>query len=308
MKTVIVVSPNAVFTNITKGILASYFHVIAFNSVDAALEFIYNEIPDLVIVEITAKEEAAIEGLNGVKGDPLFSQIPVIAVFKDESVIRDWESLLVEDYLFNSDIEKELLPRVKLGITRSARVVQINPLTKLPGNISINRQIQERLERGEAFAFAYADICDFKPFNDRYGFSRGDEVIQVTGRLIFNIVKSKQTDGSFVGHIGGDDFVFIMEKGLIQEACKDIIDAFDSIIPTFYDAEDRENNGIKSVDRQGVVMSFPFIGLAIGVTDTADRSFSHFGQLTGVASEMKNLAKKKTGSSFRIDKRATKRS
>ena len=308
MKTVIVVSAEAVFTNITKRILSPYYHVIIFNSINGALEFIYNEIPDIVIVEIISKKEATIEGLNSLKGDPLFSQIPVIAVFRNKSFIKNWENLLVEDYLHKSDIERDLLQRVKLAITRSVRVVEINPLTRLPGNISSNRQIQERLDREEIFAFAYADLSDFKPFNDRYGFSRGDEVLQITGRLILNIVKSKQAEGSFVGHIGGDDFVFIMEEALIQEACKDIINAFDNIIPTFYDPKDRENNGIESVDRRGVSMFFPFIGLAIGVTDTVDRTFTHFGQMTGAASEMKNLAKKKKGSSFCVDKRITEQS
>ncbi len=303
MNKVIVVSAEFIFTGITERILAPCFQVLAFSRIESALDYIYNEIPDLVIVEITTADEPAALRLNSLKEDPLFSQIPVIAVFRDEPLIAEWESLLVEDYLSRGDIERELLLRVKLAITRSARVVEVNPLTRLPGNISINRQVQKRLDQGEAFSFAYADLSEFKPFNDRYGFSRGDEVLKITGRLILNIVKSKQAEGSFVGHIGGDDFVFIMENALIQEACSDILSAFDDIIPTFYDPRDREKNGIESVDRRGVPMSFPFIGLAIGVTSTAGRNFSHFGQLTEAASVMKSLAKKKRGSSFCVDKR-----
>ncbi|MCK9363514.1 MAG: diguanylate cyclase [Syntrophales bacterium] len=303
MKTVLIVSDEFAFRTIAERILAPFFHVLAFNRMASALDFIFNEIPDIVIVEIVSGDEATVQRLSNVKEDPLFSQIPVIAVFREEPLAEAWESLLVEDYLRKDDLGRDLLLRVNLAVTRYTRVVEVNPLTRLPGNISINRQIQRRLDKGEGFAFAYADLSEFKPFNDRYGFSRGDEVLKITGRLILNIVKSKQPAGSFVGHIGGDDFVFIMEKSLIQEACRDVIKAFDNIILTFYDPQDRENNGIESVDRRGVLMSFPFISLAIGVTDTAGRSFTHFGQVTGAASEMKNLAKKKRDSSFSVDKR-----
>ena len=212
-----------------------------------------------------------------------------------------WDDLFVEDYLRRGDLEQDLLSRVFLALSRSERVVEINPLTRLPGNISINRQVEDRLQRGEVFAFAYADLDNFKPFNDKYGFSRGDEVIKITARLILNIVKSKQPRRSFVGHIGGDDFVFIMDAGLIEGACRDIIHAFDQIIPTVYDPEDREKGGVDSVSRQGMAGFFPFLGISIGVTNTAVRSFSHFGELTGAASEMKHFAKKIKGSSYSMD-------
>jgi diguanylate cyclase (GGDEF)-like protein len=305
MRTVIALSSDFFVTNIIERILSPFFRVLVFNRIDSALDFIYNEIPDMVVVEIVPGNESMVDKLNDLKGDPLFSQIPVIAVFSGDPPIINWEDLLVEDYMHRDDIGGELLLRAKLAITRTARVVEVNPLTRLPGNISINRQIQTRLDKGDSFALAYADLSEFKPFNDRYGFSRGDEVLKITGRLILNIVKSKQPEGSFVGHIGGDDFVFIMNDDLVKETCDDIISTFDNLIPTFYDPQDRENNGIESVDRRGVSMSFPFIGLAIGVTSTAGRNFSHFGQLTEAASAMKSLAKKKRGSSFSIDKRIT---
>ncbi|MHB8829404.1 MAG: diguanylate cyclase domain-containing protein [Syntrophales bacterium] len=305
MKTLLIVSDEFAFRTITERILAPCFHVLSFNRMDSALDFIFNEIPDIVIIEIVRGDELTVQRLNNVKEDPLFSQIPVIAVFRDEPVAEALENILVEDYLRKDDIERDLLLRVNLALTRYTRIVEVNPLTRLPGNISISRQVQKRLDSGEVFAFAYADLSEFKPFNDRYGFSRGDEVLKITGRLILNIVKNKQAAGSFVGHIGGDDFVFIMEKNLIQEACQDIIKAFDHIIPTLYDPRDREKNGIESVDRRGVLMSFPFISLDIGVTDTAGRSFGHFGQVTSAASEMKNVAKQNRGSSFSVDKRQT---
>jgi diguanylate cyclase (GGDEF)-like protein len=178
----------------------------------------------------------------------------------------------------------------------------VNPLTKLPGNISINRQIQGRLDSGEIFALAYADLDHFKPFNDYYGFTRGDEVIRIAGRLILNIVKNMQAQGSFIGHIGGDDFIFIMDLGLVEDAAKEIIDAFDRIIPTLYEPEDRERGYIETEDRQGIRRQFPFVALSIGITSNKQKHFIHFGEVTEVACEMKGQAKQVRGSCYMIDR------
>ena len=304
MKRIVVVSQDPFLTNLADRLLSPHFRTIVLGGMVSAVDSIYNDIPDLVVAEIVPGEGGTEEGINTLKEDPIFNQLPVLAVIGERPPDVYWEGILVEDYLPKADLERDLLARVRLALSRAERVVEINPLTRLPGNISINRQLEDRLNRGEVFAFAYADLDFFKPFNDKYGFTRGDEVIRITGRLIPNIVKSKQPKGSFVGHIGGDDFVFIMEAGLAEAACREIIRAFDEIIPTLYDPEDRERGGVESVSRQGVAGFFPFIGISIGVTDTAGRSFSHFGELTGAASEMKHYAKRIKGSSYSIDRRA----
>lgn len=303
MKRIVVVSQDPLLTTLADRLLSPHFRTLVLGGMVSAVDSIYNDIPDLVIAEVAPGDGGMLESINTLKEDPMFNQLPILAVIGDRPPAAFWEGLLVEDYLLKADLERDLLPRVRLALSRAERVVEINPLTRLPGNISINRQLEDRLSRGELFAFAYADLDFFKPFNDKYGFSRGDEVIKVTGRLILNIAKSMQPRGSFVGHIGGDDFVFIMDAGLIEGACREIIRAFDQIIPTLYDQEDRDRGGVESVSRQGVAGFFPFIGISIGVTDTAGRGFSHFGELTGAASEMKHFAKKAKGSSYSIDRR-----
>lgn len=303
MQNILVISADTSFISLTERLLSVFFQVFAFSSMDSALEFIYNEIPPLVIVDIDPGDKSTTTRLKILKEDPLFSQMQAIAVFTDDPVPEEWENLVVEDYLRRNEVQRDLLMRVNLALNRSARLVEINPLTRLPGNISINREIQTRLDRGTAFALAYANLSSFKPFNDRYGFSRGDEALKITGRLIYNIVKNKQAEGSFVGHIGGDDFVFILAPEIVENACSSIIQTFDAIIPTLYDPEDRENQGIESIDRQGVKMTFPFIGIYIGVTSTVGRNFSHLGQVVAAASEMRGHAKKQGGSSYSIDQR-----
>ena len=216
---------------------------------------------------------------------------------------RTGETLLVEDYIWRKDLENDVCMKVDLCFSRSDRMVEVNPLTRLPGNISINRQKQSRLDKGNPFALAYADLDHFKPFNDKYGFSRGDEVIKITGRLMLNIVRNKSHKSSFVGHIGGDDFVCIMEPALIEETCQEVIDAFDRIVPSFYDSQDRISGFIESYNREGHAKQYPIMGISIGVVCADEGVYSHYGEVTSVASEMKHAAKKKAKSSYIVNRR-----
>ncbi|MDR2018590.1 MAG: diguanylate cyclase [Syntrophobacterales bacterium] len=305
MKTIVLISLDMVMISIIDKILEKFYRVVVFMDMRSALDYIYNSIPDLMIVDImNPDDQTIITVLNSLKEDPIFSQLPVLTLLADTRFLPSfWESLPVEDFLRKSDIKKELILRVSLAILRSERVVEINPLTRLPGNIAINKQIQSRLDGGREFSLAYADLDYFKPFNDYYGFSRGDEVLKMAGRLIGNMVKSKQPKDSFVGHIGGDDFVFIMNPELAGETAKEIIRAFDRIVPTFYNAEDRKTGLIMSRDRQGNRRSFPVITISIGIALSRVGSFSHYGELAGIASEMNSYAKHLEGSCFVMDRR-----
>lgn len=303
MKNVIVVSKDNVLTAFINRILEKKYNVIAFKSIESALDYIYNSVPALLIVRIGLYDDNGMVLLSSMKEDPIFSQVPVLAVFESDDTLPEWGSFFVDDYIRTTELEREMATRAELCIVRSEKIVEINPLTRLPGNISINKQIQTRLDAGVAFGLAYLDIDQFKPFNDKYGFSRGDEAIRVVGRLLLNIVKNKQPKESFVGHIGGDDFIYIMDMGLIEKASEEIIDSFNSIIGTFYDPEDKHRGFIESVDRHGVSKTFPIMTLSIGIANSMAGRFSHYGEITEIASKMKAHAKHSKGNCYKIDKR-----
>jgi diguanylate cyclase (GGDEF)-like protein len=303
MKTAVLISKDTVLVAITERILEGYCRIVPFTNIQSGLDYIYSIIPNLMIVDMCIDDPDTIQILNTLKGDPIFTHLPVLAVIDEHSHIPDWESILAEDYVWKSSIENDLMPRARLSIIRSERVVEVNPLTRLPGNISIIRTIQGSIDKGEIFGAAYADLDNFKPFNDHYGFSRGDEVIKMTGRLILNIVKNRQPHGSFVGHIGGDDFIFVMDADLIDETAQEVVSTFDRIIATFYDPDEKAAGGIVSTDRQGNKKSFPLMTISIGVASNKIRAFSHYGELTEIVSEMKHHAKRSKGSSVKSDKR-----
>jgi diguanylate cyclase (GGDEF)-like protein len=306
MKTIVIVCRDVILNNAMERSTKGLYQSVIFNNMPSALDYIYNSISNLIVINVIHDDPIAINIINNIKTDPLFHQLPVLAILPDQFNGDHLDTLMVEDYIWRSDFERDFLTRVNLSIFRSERIVEINPLTRLPGNISINREIQERLEKNKDFAFGYADLDYFKPFNDHYGFSRGDEVIKMTGRLIFGIVKAKQPQGSFVGHIGGDDFVFIIDIALVEDAAAEIIKAFDSLITGCYDQEDSTQGFIKSFNRERKASHFPVMGISIGITETRSRLFSHYGEVTQLAAEMKKFAKQFKGSCFKSDRRQDK--
>jgi GGDEF domain-containing protein len=300
--TILILSGDPAATSVIQRELSGEGSLLVFDRFSAAYDCICNEMPLLLIADMAAETEAR-ELIALLKDDPLFSGLPVIGLFDDARGAPEWNVLQVDDYIWKKDITRELRTRVQLCLLRARRVVEMNPLTRLPGNISINRQIQNRLDEKQSFALAYADLDNFKPYNDTYGFSRGDDVLRITGRLLFNITKGRQKEGSFVGHIGGDDFVSIAGTDVMEDICRDVIRAFDRIIPTFYDPEDRDRGFIQGHDRSGKARHFPLLAISIGVVFSESPFFSHYGEITEIAAELKAFAKEHEGSCYRLNRR-----
>lgn len=303
MQTVVTITRDLVLASVIGRLLSDSYRLVHFPTLQASLDYIYNSLPDVLLIGIGAEDRQTASLLNELKADPSFGHLPVLAVLAEACAPPGGDGLIVDDFVRLSGLEPDLRARIELCISRAERAVEVNPLTRLPGNITISKQLQRRLDAGDIFGLAYADLDHFKPYNDRYGFSRGDEVLKMLGRLILNSVKEKQPSGSFVGHVGGDDFVYMMDYPAIEEVSHSIAANFDRIIPTFYDAEDRTRGRIESIDREGGAKSFPVIALSIGVTHNTLRKFSHYGEMAEVASEMKKFAKSMKGSCCKIDRR-----
>lgn len=304
MKDVVVISKNKEMIHQIEEMLAASYKTVVFPNALLALNHIYESLPDLLVVDLREEDERpGILLKNNLKEEPLFGQIPILAILSRSSETPDWDEVPLDDYIREHNLAEELPARVRLSLARSRRMVETNPLTRLPGNISILRKIHDLLASGQIFALAYADLNNFKPYNDKYGFGRGDEVLKATGRIILNVVRSVQPQDSFVGHVGGDDYVFIVQPELVEAISAEIIKSFDSFIPIMYEPNDRQASGIVALDRQGRVCFFPLLSIAIGITDNSKNQFHHYGQMVETATQMKQFAKKKGGSFYCLDKR-----
>jgi len=304
LKSVVLITKDLILRNRLERVLAESFTLVLFSNVQSSLDYVYSSMADLMVVESASVSDSWTRGiLSDLKNDPIFGRIPIIVITEDHVVSRDWDCLVADDFVRKSSLEAEARARVELCVERAARFVEINPLTRLPGNIAILKQIQSRLDTGDAFAVAWADLDDFKPFNDKYGFARGDEVLKMVGRLLLNTVKEEQPVNSFVGHVGGDDFVFIVKYDGVEVVSQKIIRNFDGIIPIFYDREDQAKGYIESTDRSGNAVSFPIMSISIGVAHNKFIPFSVAVEITEVASEMKHYSKLSKGSCYNVDRR-----
>lgn len=180
---------------------------------------------------------------------------------------------------------------------------RVSPLTGLPGNVQIHAELKKRLFNKEEFAVLYLDLDNFKAYNDVYGFIKGDEIIKFTARTIVRNIHNLENNDSFVGHIGGDDFVAIVSKADYDELCRNIINEFDQEILAYFTEEDRNRGYIEVANRRGILEDFPLTSISIGVVDVDIDRFNNILEIGEVGAQVKHVAKTMLGSSYAIDRR-----
>ena len=184
------------------------------------------------------------------------------------------------------------------------RAENANPLTKLPGNNVIREEVENRIKRGNKFVGIHLDLDNFKAYNDRYGISKGDEVIKFTSRVLGEAIKSSGNTSDFLGHEGGDDFFIITTPDKAESVTQKIIYDFDSEIKNFYSEEDRVAGYIVEKDRRGEMVKLPLITISMAGVTNQLRPLSSYAELTNIAVGVKIKAKQEKKSNFILDRRA----
>lgn len=280
------------------------FGVVQAHTRTAIHAAIYAEPPQCILLPLELTGAGGASLLEELKADNVYGHIPTLVTLASTDVeAMDWARVPADDYLVRPFEPMELVSRVRLCLARAHRDVNANPLTGLPGNITIMREAEYRLSMGTPFAIAYLDLDNFKPFNDKYGFGRGDEVLRMTARILVNAIRDLNSRETHVGHIGGDDFVFITPPPLITTACERVTKNFDLVVPDFYSAEDRARGEIESIDRKGSPQVFPLLSCSIAVVDTTVSHIRHMGDISKRCAEVKKYAKSLSGSSYLVDRR-----
>ena len=269
------------------------------------LQCLHSAAPQLILADERMTALGGGRALDLLKNETFYGHIPALVLLEQNTFEQgvDWGRVPADDYLVRPVSGAELLSRVQLNLARAQRDVNANPLTGLPGNVSILREAERRLASGTAFAVAYLDIDHFKPFNDKYGFARGDEVLRMTARVLTNVLGAIDGRDVFVGHVGGDDFIFLLPPPLVERACREVLHNFDLIVANFYDDEDRMRGGIQSVDRQGRPQEYPIMTCSIAVIDTSQTPVQHLADISARAADVKRYAKGLPGSNYLVDRR-----
>ena len=184
--------------------------------------------------------------------------------------------------------------------------VDSSPLTRLPGGIAIENAVKKRIESKEHFAFCMFDLDNFKPFNDRYGYSRGNAVIKATAAIIQKCSQELGDKTDFVGHIGGDDFALLAMPGAYEIICNRVIADFDKQILDFYNPEDRDAGHILSVSRMGKKLTFPIMTISIAAINTEKSFVENYIEVGEIIAELKKFAKSMQKSNLAVDRRGGK--
>ena len=178
-----------------------------------------------------------------------------------------------------------------------------SPLTRLPGGVAIEIVLEKRIDQGQPLAFFWIDLANFKAFNDRYGYAKGNEVIKETAVIVENTVRALGTPDDFVGHVGGDDFVVMTVPHVMQTIAEEIIAQFDRRAPEFYAPEDRKLGYIMGTTRQGMEMRFPIMTISIAVVTNERRKLTGLPEVSSIAAQLKGKIKMDSRSVFVIDRR-----
>jgi diguanylate cyclase (GGDEF)-like protein len=276
------------------------YQVMVVDKTTAALGAFYSDPPDLIIVDFSSPCVGCHDMLFMVRSDSFFSPIPIIGIFPVMDEQESWDDFPLDDFVTTPINFAELVSRITLSLSRIKRIFDNNPLTRLPGNTSIHRAIEDSL--GLPLAVCYVDINHFKPYNDVFGFSHGDEVIRMLARIMSNTVR--ESGGGFSGHVGGDDFVFIVPCERSEQVSSTIISHFDQIVQTLFDEETKQRGCYSALNRKGEEEQMPILGISIGIVPMNSPSITHAARVAEVAAELKKLAKGNKGSSFVVDRRA----
>ena len=269
--------------------------------IDIALK----NIPALIVINEDAIDRDVIELCSKIRKDEDNTITPVIIVSSKSD--RDHRIKILQqsvEFFIKKPVDEKYLYYTVKNLNRLlASNRTVSPLTGLPGNVQIHAELKKRLLRKEAFSVLYLDLDNFKAYNDVYGFLKGDQIIEFTAETIVNLVHSDELENTFVGHIGGDDFVAIVPGTHCEKLCQNILAYFDANVKKFFTEEDFENGYIEVENRKGIIEKFPLTSLSIGVVVADDNRFHNILEIGEVGAQVKHAAKSVMGSSYAIDRR-----
>lgn len=285
--------------------LSDNYDVISASNGKEGLEMVRSKNPDLIITDYNMPVMSGPEFCKELRKDILFRHIPVI-MLTGKGEVKDMVFGIeagADDYIIKPFEPDTLLARIRMILRRTIMSLDANPLTRLPGNTSIMDELQARISSGKPFAVGYADLDKFKIYNDKYGFEKGDEVIRATARIIVENGNRIVGKDIFIGHIGGDDFVFICADEIANQLSEAILAEFDKTAPSFYNETDRTAGYITGKDRQGNETRAALMSLSIGIVSSVSQKITHVAQVGEIGAELKKFAKNVEKSNYVRDQR-----
>ena len=270
--------------------------------IDLALK----NIPSLIVINEDAINRDVVALCKKIRRDEDNQITPVIVVSSKSN--REHRIQILEEsieYFIKKPVDEKYLYYTVKNLSRLLTINRrISPLTGLPGNVQIHAELKKRISKKEPFSVLYFDLDNFKAYNDVYGFLKGDQIIEFTANIIVNNVHNEE-GSTFVGHIGGDDFVAIVPTIYAERLCQKIIAEFDAQVSRFFTEKDLERGYIEVANRKGIIEQFPLTSLSIGLVVGEVGRFSNILEIGEIGAQVKHAAKSVMGSSYAVDRRRT---
>lgn len=304
---ILVVDDDAEIRGIIKEYLEEQgYHVITAEKGQTGLQLATKEKPDLVVLDVELPDVSGHDVCKEMRKNSSLVHTPVVMLTANNLEKDEISGLKAgaDDYITKPFKPVRLLARIQTAINRNQRELDANALTHLPGNKTIFSEIQSRIQGNAPYSVLYTDLNNFKAFNDRYGFLRGDHAIRLTADVLSKAFAHTRAGPGFLGHVGGDDFIGIMDTHWVQALCQEIIVAFDAAIKSLYDVEDRKRGTIISLNRKGEKVPVPIMGIAIAVVTNRSKGFKHPGEISYIAGDLKKWVKTENKSAYLIDRRS----
>lgn len=259
---------------------------------------------DLVVLAGKGSFRPELSLARRIKKHPILSLAPLVMYHPDPELKAVLSGLGcgADEFFYSKWNAKLFSSKLKMIISRSGRDLGVNPTTRLPGTSIIEREMSRRIKKGQRFAACYADLDNFKAYNDHYGYHYGDSLIKMTSEIIRDSVYTSAKDG-FVGHIGGDDFVFIISPEKVHPICDRILKIFDRMIIRRYKKEDVLRGYIVTTNRRGKSEAFPIMTLSIAVIVNQKKMFRHLGEISHMIADLKSYTKTLPGSNYFVERR-----
>ncbi len=311
---ILIIDDSIEHIKILISLLGDLYEIYFAKSGEQGLEFLSSVNPDLILLDIVMAHMDGFEVCRRIKQHERWQETPLIFISAHgEAEETRGLDLGAIDYIakpFNPAIVKARI-RNHLQLRAAMRelkrlytlALDANPLTGLPGNNSIIKNIETKLEAADRFCVVYTDIDNFKAYNDKYGFARGDEVIRFTADLLKAATTRSGGADAFVGHVGGDDFILIIPSESCLLVTEDIIRNFDRDIINYYNRQDTDRRCIQATDRRGRRQIFPIMSISIAGIDLSHRRYSSYLEVNDACAEMKKVAKSIPGSTVCFDQR-----
>lgn len=270
------------------------------------IDCVLKEIPDLIIINEDNLKDKLDDLCSKIRNDADNTITPIIVLSSNEDVEHKVDVIKKNvEYFVEKSLGRDYLYYIIKNIARLLTVNRtVSPLTGLPGNVKIQTELKKKISMKAPFTVLYLDLDNFKAYNDVYGFVRGDEIIKLTAKVITNNIYNLKDVNTFVGHIGGDDFVAILDENVDYEnVCQNILTQFDAEVTSYFNEEDLRKGYLEIENRKGVMEEFPLTSLSIGVVVAEQERFSNVLEIGEVGAQIKHLAKATQGSCYAINRR-----